>query len=347
MEKNVHFFHDTRGKGRPQIVLVGNGLERFRGQAKWEELVAMLAVPDGIPLGEEEKKTIPFPLLYELLASHHPAPAQLGEEDIKEEGRRLRDAMQKLAYESNDLLEKLPDLGADHIFTTNYSYCIEKAFYPKKNFLNRNIRSGVRFFTRRQQEGRSSASDAEPDKKREICYRIHTGYLAQNRDGSKAGIWHIHGESSVPGSVVLGHDRYGRLLGRMEKACGEQNYDRDPKTAVQKEFFSWPELFLYGDVYVIGFGFALCEFDLWWLLRRKQRERYADGKVYFYDNGKKEEDEIRTKLLQAHGVVVNPGMEREEDYHAFYEKALEDVRGRIKEKKIKPGGSAYGQADSI
>lgn len=333
MEQNVHFFHDTRGKGRPQIVLVGNGLERSKGQPGWEELVDMLTVSDSIPMEKEEREDVPFPLLYELLASHYPAPAQLCAEDIKEEERRLRDAMKKLAYESNDLLEKLPDLGADHIFTTNYSYCIEKAFYPKKNFLNRYIRSGVRFYARRQRAGRTGASCAEPDKKREICYRIHTGYLAENRDGSKAGIWHIHGECSVPGSVVLGHDRYGRLLGRMEKACEEQRYDRNPGTPVHKEFVSWPELFLYGDVYVIGFGFALCEFDLWWLLRRKQRERYADGKVYFYDNGKKKEDEIRTKLLQAHGVVVNPGIEKEEDYHAFYQKALKDIREKIREKR--------------
>lgn len=26
-----------------------------------------------------------------------------------------------------------------------------------------------------------------------------------------------------------------------------------------------------------------CEFDLWWLLRRKQRDHYGDGRVYFYD----------------------------------------------------------------
>lgn len=72
MEQNVHFFHDTRGKGRPQIVLVGNGLERSKGQPGWEELVDMLTVSDSIPMEKEEREDVPFPLLYELLASHYP-----------------------------------------------------------------------------------------------------------------------------------------------------------------------------------------------------------------------------------------------------------------------------------
>lgn len=37
MKKITHFTHDTRGKGRPQIVLVGNGLERESGQVSWDD----------------------------------------------------------------------------------------------------------------------------------------------------------------------------------------------------------------------------------------------------------------------------------------------------------------------
>lgn len=325
MKKITHFTHDTRGKGRPQIVLVGNGLERESGQVSWDELVDILTVSDSIKLEKEDRDKIPFPLLYELLSAHDSASAQLSETDIREEEQRLAKAMGRLTHVSNKLLNKLPALGADHILTTNYSYCIEGAFFPKENFAKSRVQSKARF-------------NLNPEKKegkavRQIYYRTHTGYLAKNSDGSEVGIWHIHGECNVPGGVVLGNDRYGRLLSRIERISSSQTYDRDAEAPRQKEFTSWPELFLYGDVYVIGFGFYLCESDLWWLLRRKQRERYADGRVYFYDNDQGKENEIRDLLLRAHGVIVNPGVEKEADFNAFYEKALTDIRGRIEENR--------------
>ena len=123
------------------------------------------------------------------------------------------------------------------------------------------------------------------------------------------------------------------------------------------------ELFLFGDVYVIGFGFEQCEFDLWWLLRRKQREHYGDGKVFFYDKKmtekelvevtsgvtperleelRKENKEIEKhnrevhkknihhKLMQAHGVqILDLGSSNETDYNDFYMQVFEDVRKKI------------------
>lgn len=323
MEKLTYFTHATRGKGRPQLVLVGNGLERESGQVSWDELVDILTVSDSIKLEKSDRDKIPFPLLYELLSAHDSMSAQLSETDIREEERRLAQAMGRLTHQSNPLLDKLPSLGADHILTTNYSYCIESAFFPEEDFARSRVQSKARF-------------NLNPERKngrpvRQVNYRTHTGYLAKNRDGSDVGIWHIHGECKVPQGVVLGNDRYGRLLSRIERISSSQKYDGDFEAPRQKEFMSWPELFLYGDVYVIGFGFYLCESDLWWLLRRKQRERYADGKIYFYDNDRGKENEIRDLLLRAHGVIVNPGVEKEADFNAFYEKALADIRRKIEE----------------
>lgn len=84
-----------------------------------------------------------------------------------------------------------------------------------------------------------------------------------------------------PTEYYPGHDRYGRLLKRIEVACGKQRYSGKSNEIVDRNFHSWPELFLYGDVYIVGLNLSESEFDLWWLLRRKQRERYADGKVFF------------------------------------------------------------------
>ena len=325
-KEGIRFVHSTRGNERPQIVMVGNGLEYESGQPSWEALIKALKAPDCIALPEKELKSVPFPLQYQLLSTDIPGKTHLSAEDIKLEERRLATAVKELTNRSNALLDILPSLGADHIFTTNYSYCIEKAFYPKLDFTNMWTRGSYRF------NQNPKRKDGVPI--REIYYRMHSGYRALNQNGSQVGLWHIHGERSVPQGIVVGHDRYGRLLSRMESICDSQKYEGKPTETNRRIFTSWPELFLYGDVYVIGLGFYLCEYDLWWLLRRKQRERFADGRVYFYDNSNKEEHIIRDHILQAHGVIINPdGLTKEKDYNAFYEKALKDIQKRIGERK--------------
>lgn len=93
------------------------------------------------------------------------------------------------------------------------------------------------------------------------------------------------------------------------------------------EFKLQPELFLFGDIYVAGFGFAECEFDLWWLLRHKQREIYADGKVYFYEHDKCDIPSAKQMLLTVHEVKIEynefPG--KNDKFKDFYEQAYDDA----------------------
>ena len=247
-------------------------------------------------------------------------------------------------------------LNADHIFTTNYSYCLEKAFYPKRSFISPNSRSSVRFNTMPLEENGK--------KKREVCYKLHNGYRAKNSNFTDVAIWHIHGEVGSSRGIVLGHDRYGRLLERIIKLCSNLDYKDLNKRDKPYSFLSWPELFLFGDIYVIGFGFYQCEFDLWWLLRRKQREHYGDGRVYFYDknitmkelveespatkaiaekenkairwhNHSVQENNIRNKLLAAHGVqIIDFGSSNETSYDEFYKMAFSNVRARIEKSRL-------------
>ena len=43
------------------------------------------------------------------------------------------------------------------------------------------------------------------------------------------------------------------------------------------------DAFILGDVYILGFGFDLSEFDLWWLLNRKFNEKADHGHVYYLE----------------------------------------------------------------
>lgn len=320
------FLHTNRGKGRPQILLIGNGLEREKsGQPEWSTLLDVLRAPGRDPITDEEKEKIPFPLLYQLVSTPLPAPSVLDTDGIRAEERRLAEGIKCLKHSSNELLDRLPAIGADHVFTTNYPYSLEAAFFPRRNFQNSRSRDGVRF------------SLVVPDKDgkphREQCYRLHTGYETKNHDGSRVGLWHIHGETGVPNGIIVGHDRYGRLLSRMEQLCGKEI--RRSKDTEPRAFRSWPELFLFGDVYVLGFGYALCEYDLWWLLRRKQRERYADGSVYFFYNGQKPGQSVRDQLLEAHGVQINPfGVKSQPDYTTFYSLAMDVITEQIRKNKM-------------
>ena len=339
MPKDIQFRHTPCGPGRPQIVLVGNGLERSSGQIGWEKLLEKLSIKDESRMTEEQKKAvmkeigelkdkIPFPLLYELISSPKPVPAHLRREDIDAQEKRLAEGLKELINASNPLIDRLPSLGADHIFTTNYSYCLEKASLPHQDFSKTNVRSARRFNLNPERKENNK-------QKREVQYRIHSGYLARKADGSPVGLWHIHGEASVSRGVVLGADRYGRMLSKIEQACAALSYDGNAPVTDPRPFTSWPELFLFGDLYIIGFGFETCETDLWWLLRRKQRERFSDSRVFFYEAP--DETSVKQKLLLAHGAII-PCLTKDKpktdaDYQAFYELAFQDIQKRIEEAK--------------
>lgn len=323
MDKLTAFRHCSRGQGRPQILLIGNGLERKSGQVAWAELLEQLTVENSLPVSKEQRERVPFPLLYQILSTPmvNGLP-DMSREAILEEERKLRDAMGRLVHHTNEFLEILPSLNADHIFTTNYSYCIEQAFFPLVDFSKDYVRSRRRFRLKEPATGRPN---------RENHYRLRTGYLAKSLGGN-TGLWHIHGECGVPGGIVLSHDRYGRLLQRMEVICCSQNYAFLAKNpTAERDFTSWPELFLYGDVYILGLTLGENEFDLWWLLRRKQREKYADGHVFFYEPRPTEGfREGRHLLLQVTGgELCDLGFTKSGNYDAFYRAALEDIQRRI------------------
>lgn len=333
MVRQTRFEHASKGPRRPQILLIGNGLEYKSGQRSWEKLIQDLTVPERKAMDNPLLEDIPFPLRFELLSTPCNIPSTLTEQDILRQEQRLSEGMKKMVHQSNDLLELLPALGMDHIFTTNYSYCLEQAFYPGRDFAKGRERSRIRFDLR--------------GGKREVQYRLHTGYSGMPTVDSvqETGLWHIHGECGVPRGIVLGHDRYGRLLARIVACCSETRSHLIAAADAPTSFTSWPDLFLFGDVYVLGFGFDLCEFDLWWLLRRKQRERGADGRVRFYDkpsecrtqDGRKrrERTALRNLLLQANGVeILNVGADETTDFDSFYRAAIADIGKRVRAERI-------------
>lgn len=368
MKAEPRFEFPLRGPGRPQILLIGNGLEREDEGPKgpkadsgksWEDLLMELMVADPVKGREEEPdylrtkeekqakmdslSSIPFPLRYQLLSTSRAAPYPLGQKELDAELKRLSAKCRELGTLRNRALARLPELGADHIFTTNYSYSLERAFLEDSSPRRRGAFRGWIMKDSNRTALRFNVNDSLNEKgkpKRENAYRLHSGYSASNADGSPVGLWHIHGECGAGQSIILGHDGYGRLLSRMVECCAGEKLRRSIQSPTEGpetwRLCSWPALFLAGDVYILGFGLAPSEFDLWWLLRRKQREAICDGRVYFYDTGESPKDLERNLLLRAHGVLVNDGVKPltprpdHSHYRDFYAAALDRIQTLIR-----------------
>ncbi len=319
------------GKRFPQVLLVGNGLNRaFQGDS-WKNAVLKMWKNQRLKTETEKeaaKEALPYPFLI-VLGTNDNVDTVLKEEEENEEKAENKEKKIKKINEYFPTIKDTPELtamygklltaGFDHILTTNYTYELERTAYPNvisiENYAARNLQS-------------VSVPNKAPERK----YLLHTYYNVEY-EGHKNKIWHIHGEVRKPDSIILGHDYYGRLLNKYQSEFAER---KDKQFMHQKEgkdpiMNSWLDAFIMGDVHVLGFGYDLSEFDLWWLLSRKKRENAECGKVYFYEPsfGK----EMKHELMRAYGVKVSDlGFDSEKvDYKAFYEKAIEHICNKIKD----------------
>lgn len=86
-----------------------------------------------------------------------------------------------------------------------------------------------------------------------------------------------------------------------------------------------------GDLYILGQGFDYLEFDLWWLLLRRLREKAQIGTVYFYEPEKSDNQYkllalndlgVETLLL---GCKIDNSKEPNEQYTEFYSKSIDNI----------------------
>lgn len=307
--KNHHF---------PQVLLLGNGLNRAYGGDSWDLLLEKMKRNSRIPKGTRLK--LPMPLQAVLLTDdqvdvtlNDVHGSLYGELASKEHCRRL-----------SDLLE----MGADHILTTNYSYELELA--------------GLRQNCLSDAELKKILRHTDAVKRAEGKYLLHT-YNEVRLGGTEHKIWHIHGEARKPQSMILGHYGYAALLQRLcnHFVAQSNRYQKEQQAGVPCHITSWADAFLLGDVYVLGFGFDVSEIDLWWLLNRKKREKADTGAVHYFSpafqatGGLDEKCELLRVLgvkLHDCGVTVPSGgtkEERGEAFRRFYPLAIGEIRSMI------------------
>jgi hypothetical protein len=225
-------------------------------------------------------------------------------------------------------LEGLLRIGFDDILTTNYSYELEAVAAHRKTVSE--------YFIKK------NCHNIEDGKKVDYKYLLHS-YQSAPFEGVENRVWHIHGEARKSSSMILGHYYYVSLLHEMteylkSKGNRYQTLQRENAPQVIK---SWIDSFILGDVYILGFGMNVSEFDLWWLLNRKKRERAHHGKVYFYEPKPKgfcEKHEL-LKLMDVQLVHLDtpaPDGTDEENtraYQEFYQKAIFAIGSKVTQAK--------------
>lgn len=137
----------------------------------------------------------------------------------------------------------------------------------------------------------------------ERIYSIRTHKEFHNdKTGHNVKLWKIHGDVSRIKSIMVGFDQYcGSLAKMLNYVKGKYKSEQlgstvccdttiEEKGAKQEyDNISWIELFFRTNVYIVGFGMALSEIDVWWLLNKRARflpnvPGINNKIVYLYNN---------------------------------------------------------------
>ena len=246
---------------RPKVLLVGSGVLQAYNGMSWEKYLESIS-------NEEKRKG----MIKRLTDEKCPSPLQaiiLTEDHVDEKLKSKKKVFldPDVNLDCYELLRGFLRVGFDEILTTNYTYELEAASLSSPQITEYRLRKMRR--------------DTQENAK--LRYLIHT-YNSVPFEDKENRIWHIHGEHRKPSSIVLGHYYYGNLLCEIKeeiKRIDRNRWGTDTEKCTRG--VSWLDSFLFGDIYCVGFGFSVYEFDLWWLLNRKAREKENTGKMYFYE----------------------------------------------------------------
>jgi hypothetical protein len=188
---------------------------------------------------------------------------------------------------------RLLQIGCKNILTTNYDYALEKAAVDQ-GFLISNINN----------------SEA-------INSLFRSSHL---KSGST--IWHIHGDCDIPRSILLGYGHYVSYLSELYK------YTHSPK---KPNYWSWIDIFLRDNVFIVGLGLGFEEIDLWWAITLKERRRNKApdkiGRTYYYQFSIDGKIDAKCRSLLDLGVeVILVEIDGIRDYPKGYFRILMDIR---------------------
>lgn len=288
--------------GFPQVLFVGNGIANYGGTyLSWSEVIKKYA-------GDKHSvilNDVPYSMQGTLYSET---------EDNKQHNKYTDTFLNKYSYRDHSLLRRIIEIDCDAFLTTNYTYEIENAVNPK--YVNIKSKNNYAFYTGEKSDSR---------------FLMNTFNVVKSESGATKKIWHIHGEARRPSSIVFTHDEYAREIAALVEINKDRKNSYQNKTG-KVEFKSWFDYMILSDIYIIGFGIDFSEFDIWWLLNRRKREKASKGNMYFfepYDDSKKaiykalEMMDVRVEHC-GYGVTHNKDIDKIM-FEQFYGKALDEI----------------------
>ncbi len=297
---------------RPKVLFLGNGL--FYDDCNWDKFIEDNRSKDITETDWNQVKTTPYTIRATL------ALDRKDDNRYKQYRKALDKIHENLTY--RDTVAKLLNLSTFNvILTTNYSYQIE--WQIDRDYCQVSDDSKRKKFAK-------ETFDKRKDGKYDTKYLLRT-YNQMDFCGVPKDVWHIHGETRRPSSIVATHDEYGKLMEKVRGYCKQNGY-RYQRNYNNFIFKSWIDYLIMADVYFVGSSLDYTEFDLWWLLSRRSREKAQVGKMIYFEPQIVKDEEISTKekstALKILGVEWKDlGFARNErfNYDEFYDAVINEL----------------------
>ena len=317
---------DIKNRIRPRILLLGNGINRAFNEDSWSELLEKIKLDKYDD--EPSKYEMPMPLKATLLTNNN------ANESIKNI-LDLEKVYGPYNQELINFLRRYTKLEFTDILTTNYGYEIEASLLDDGQINNNRLE---------KIQGRKKIKGKE--RKVRSFYKFDT-----------TKVWHIHGEYAKAKSLVLDHKSYCDIIsqckGRVDSFRSRLNEKLKKNQNGWLEITSWVDVFLLGDVYIVGFGMDFSEIDLWWLIGEKysyrnnfdEKNRDILGKTTYFNLQLDNDENIRAKkdfnckleLMRVYGVEVKnisikellTGKEDNKIYTEFYSEVSTILKNEI------------------
>lgn len=314
---------DIPNNERPKVLLLGNGINRAFNYNSWDGLLDVIK-DDARFTKNSTEYNMPMPIKTTMLTKGNVYTA------INKNLKHIKNRPE-VPLEEKELLQSLCNLGFDFILTTNYTREIEDSLIEKSQPMhNYSGRKGI-----------------------ERIYYLHT-FNTVKRNDKKYDIWHIHGDIEYPKSIIASHSYYGNLLSKYNTELNKSTYYKKNRNKPLK-VTSWVDAVMFGNVYIVGFGFDFSEFDLWWLLTRKYEKGLSESKTFFYEpkiNGvencdylkrfaqctllssKQSEKTSKIELmdvLNVETINLNCTADNNDEYIKFYKAVIEDIKSKLED----------------
>lgn len=300
----TYFIHPNQ---RPKVLLLGNGMLRLGNEAAgWDDLLVKIKTRPGKL--DVKGANVPYAMQPEALCGV----------DVEQIQRDVSANIVTLK-KHHPLLDELLGLPFDAVLTTNYTYEAEA------------ILSGKEWPGKSERRKAFTVLDNKPTVR-------HNTFICNSVKVPGRGVipvFHIHGEAERKHSLILSYYSYANALSRLVTYNRDKLKDSlNEHQQEQKDYQCrcWLDYFIMGDVWSVGFGLDVSEFDVWWAIERKAREKAEHGrfKAYFEKKPDAKTDTAQVLLLGAMDADYKSIPLTGDKYEALYREVIDDIKKDMK-----------------